>query len=260
MTPRRILISLLAAATVAVTLIAVPAAQPAAAAASATPVRIMPLGDSITYGSGDRNTDPTRTPAGYRRDLQNRLKAVGVYADFVGSRSNGGPDPHHEGHPGYEIAQLTVGAPLWISTYKPDIVLLMAGTNDISHGRAVGAAARLGLLLDVIQLAKPGVAIRVATIPMRRVPSTLNDETIAYNNALVSLIANRAAAGQQVSLFPMHIVSPWAVDYFDSVHPNECGYKKMSFVWYYYLGRTSLNATGATWPTGYYPMQKTTCP
>jgi lysophospholipase L1-like esterase len=224
------------------------------------PVRIMPLGDSITYGSGDRNTDPTRTPAGYRRDLQNRLKAVGVYADFVGSMSSGGPDPHHEGHPGFEIAQLGVYVPLWITTYRPDIVLLMVGSNDISHGLAAGAPERLSALIDLIQLTKPDVTIRVATIPLRREPSALNDETRTYNSAVASMVSARWNAGQRVSLVPIHIVSPYAIDYYDSVHPNECGYKKISFVWYYYLGRTSLNTTGAPWPTGYYPMKKTTCP
>src|SRR5689334_13802099 len=65
------------------------------AAAAATPLRVMPLGDSITWGVG--------SPSGnsYRSFLANKLTAEGHTLDFVGSGRNGTmSDPDNEGHSG----------------------------------------------------------------------------------------------------------------------------------------------------------------
>ncbi|MFD7658242.1 hypothetical protein ACFV4N_30080 [Actinosynnema sp. NPDC059797] len=75
------------------------AAQPAPAAAqpptASAPVRIMPLGDSITAGPGCR-----------RAYLWDRLQKTGYTGiDFVGTQQGGGcpvpTDVDHEGHGGY---------------------------------------------------------------------------------------------------------------------------------------------------------------
>src|SRR5689334_12599304 len=67
-----------------------PAAEPAPTAA---PLRIMPLGDSITYGVGSSALDS------YRGALFWRLADAGVAVDYVGSmRSGNSPDPDNEGH------------------------------------------------------------------------------------------------------------------------------------------------------------------
>ncbi len=102
-----------------------------------TACKIMPFGDSITDGyNGD-------TPGGYRVELFRLAHAAGKNITFVGSGSNG-PNtvggvafPHnHEGHSGWTIAPAggRSGISTLVSTvmpqYKPDIVLLMIGTND----------------------------------------------------------------------------------------------------------------------------------
>ena len=66
-------------------------------------IRIMPLGDSITWGTG--SSDQT----GYRRSLFLSLTGAGYPVDFVGSRSNGIPndfDKFHEGHGGFRDDQV----------------------------------------------------------------------------------------------------------------------------------------------------------
>src|SRR3989442_13321837 len=84
------------------------AALPAAAAtgtpstaAAPAPLRLMPLGDSITWGVG--------SPSGnsYRDFLGSRLAAEGHALDFVGSGRNGTmSDPDNEGHSGWRIGQI----------------------------------------------------------------------------------------------------------------------------------------------------------
>ena len=72
-----------------------------ASAAPTTPLRVMPLGDSITWGVG------SSTGNGYRGPLWNRLAADGHPLDFVGTVRGGSmSDPDNEGHSGYRIDQI----------------------------------------------------------------------------------------------------------------------------------------------------------
>ena len=59
------------------------AAGARAAGADAAPIRVMPLGDSITYGVGSSALDS------YRGDLFWRLARAGVPVDYVGSMRSG---------------------------------------------------------------------------------------------------------------------------------------------------------------------------
>src|SRR5689334_8226516 len=77
-----------------------PVASASTVDAAAAPVRVMPLGDSITQGG---------SIGGYRLDLGTKLRAAGRSIDFVGSLTDGPasmPDRNHEGHPGWTIAQI----------------------------------------------------------------------------------------------------------------------------------------------------------
>src|SRR6516225_10145948 len=51
--------------------------------ANSTRIKIMPLGDSITYGQG------SSTGGGYRLQLWNDLRVLGFPIDFVGSLQTG---------------------------------------------------------------------------------------------------------------------------------------------------------------------------
>lgn len=74
--------------------------------ASAKPLTIMPLGDSITYGYAT----PNFIPGGYRAPLLQDLTAMGYQVQFVGSdTTNSSPtldltgNSHQEGHSGFAI-------------------------------------------------------------------------------------------------------------------------------------------------------------
>ena len=108
------------------------AAPPATDDAAPPVVRILPLGDSLTLGFGSA-TEGAGSEGGYRLHLAARLRAEGLAVDFVGSQSNGpaaldGRD--HEGYNGYAVAQIAGVADAAMAAFAPDIVLLLAGTND----------------------------------------------------------------------------------------------------------------------------------
>ncbi|KAF7337152.1 Lipolytic enzyme [Mycena venus] len=185
-------------------------------------IRLLPLGDSITFGleSSDGN--------GYRSTLHNLLQ-VGNTVDFIGSLKSGTmADNDNEGHSGATIAQIqqfsTNPAAL---PARPNVVLLMAGTNDVFGGSISTAPSRLSTLIDSIFTACPDAALVVATLtPLSAGQSSVD----TYNQAVTQLVATRKAAGQHILLASM--ASVLASDLADGVHPNDAGYVKMANAWF----------------------------
>ena len=128
--------------------------------AAATPVKVMPLGDSITDGFD--------VPGGYRVDLEDALQADGLAVDFVGTQRNGPAglaDQQHEGHSGFRIDQLAAGVTSWLTEHRPDVVLLMIGTNDLVQENAVATAPqRVSSLIDRITGVVPSATVLVSTV------------------------------------------------------------------------------------------------
>ncbi|WP_199537469.1 hypothetical protein [Spongiactinospora gelatinilytica] len=86
-------------------------------------LRVMPLGDSITYGIG------SSTESSYRADLWNKLDGKTKSIDFVGSMRSGRlPDPDNEGHSGAMISQIAHAADTAVPLWRPNVVLVHAGT------------------------------------------------------------------------------------------------------------------------------------
>src|SRR5215469_15210183 len=124
----------------------VPVTAAIAATVQPHPISIMELGDSITAGVGPNGVDNGR--AGYRLPLTRLLQAGGYEFKMVGARSDysGTLDVgDHEGWPGYVLRSFPSDpAPQLlgdvtrraVGTYRPSIILLMAGTNDLlRHAR-----------------------------------------------------------------------------------------------------------------------------
>lgn len=228
-----------ALATLAATLAAPAAAShltagpPAKAAAKAGPLKIMPLGDSITRGQGDGGTSGTYN--GWRCSLRNRLTTSGVQVDYVGPLTDGRnaecPDREHAGWSGWTIAELDAEAAGWVATYQPDVVLLTAGTNDIIEKQDMtNMAARLGALIDTVKSAKPGVQIIVGTLPQIGTSSWCCDATqVAAWNAYKTAVPQVAAEhGARVMYFQRVYQSELAAD---KIHPGACAYgSKMAFL------------------------------
>jgi lysophospholipase L1-like esterase len=197
-----------------------PATSPAAG--DRRPLRIMPLGDSITFGSG------SSTRSSYRVGLHRRLSAAGLSVDFVGSvRSGAGADVDNEGHPGWRIAEIAARADEWLAASRPDVVLLHIGTNDMrSDERAVGAAGRLSALIDQILAARPGVRIFVAELVGAR-DEAVQARIDAYNAEIPGIVAGK---GPRVRLVDLSSVDGPGLA--DNLHPNDDGSARMAVLWY----------------------------
>jgi lysophospholipase L1-like esterase len=193
-------------------------------AAVAPPFRIMPLGDSITFGT------PNQAYGGYRHSLGTLLSNDGYTISFVGSVQSGkgitgGPD--NEGHPGFSIPQIKSGidSNRWLETYQPDLILLHIGTNDIREGSGASAPGNLAALLDDILARLPQAHVIVAQIiPFRAGP---DPDHQAYNTAIPGIVASK---GPRVLTVDMQGILSKS-DYADGLHPNDGGYDKMARAW-----------------------------
>lgn len=197
-------------------------------AQAGAPLRIMPLGDSITFGSG------SRTKSSYRVDLYRRLVRAGMAVDFVGSVRSGpagaGADLDHEGHPGWRIGQIAERLDGWLAIYRPDVVLLHIGTNDMhTDARAAGAADRLSALIGQITAARPEAHVFVGRIVgAQDAPDhgAQQRRVNAFNAAVPGIVAAR---GPRVHLVDHSLVDE--ADLADKLHPDDGGYAKMSALW-----------------------------
>ena len=226
---RRSPVSLLTAAvvTVAGAVLALPVAP-----ASAAPVRVMPLGDSITGG-----------PGCWRALLWSRLQATGYTdVDFVGTLPGGGCglatwDGENEGHGGalaINVANenLLTG---WLSTTRPDVVMMHFGTNDIWNRRPVtDILAAYTTLVGQMRASNPAMRILVAQIIPVAPPGCAECQqlTIDLDNAIPGWARSLTTAQS-----PITVVDHWtgwdpATDTIDGVHQSDAGNQKMADRWY----------------------------
>lgn len=186
------------------------------------PIKIMPLGDSITDGYF--------VPGGYRIDLQPAMENRGYAIEFVGSLSNG-PETllsqHHEGHSGWRIEEICDRVTDWLQTFQPEIILLLIGTNNIAQGHQVETASyRLNQLVDRIFQTAPNVKLFLASIPPMSEP-TLNQRVIKYNQKSEELVKEKQQAGKPIDFVDLYNILSLD-DLPDGVHPNREGFRKMA--------------------------------
>jgi lysophospholipase L1-like esterase len=185
----------------------------------------MPLGDSITDGFN--------IPGGYRIELARGLTAGCVPFDFVGSQSNGPAslsDRDHEGHSGWRIDEIAARVRGWLEHYRPRIVLLMVGTNDLVQDHRIATApARLDALIGTIAGRSPPPSVLVASLP----PLADRADSAAartFNRAIAGIVEARARNGYDVRFVDLH-AGLSTRDLADGVHPNAAGYAKLASGW-----------------------------
>ncbi|KAF2446751.1 carbohydrate esterase family 3 protein [Karstenula rhodostoma CBS 690.94] len=192
------------------------------------PLRILPLGDSITFGY----LNGTGTN-GYRAHLLTRLLASNASVDYVGTLSSGTmSDPQNEGHSGWTISQVhTALAPAL--AFTPNIVLLHLATNDLNGPETPAAPyskapERLGSLIDAILATLPKAVVFVAQI----VPTTnagSQERFRAFNAAVPGVVRARAEKGFSVVLVDQSVVPTSELS--DGLHPSAVGYAHMGDIW-----------------------------
>ena len=130
-------------------------------------VRILCIGDSSTQGGIAGRPDYT-----YRLPLQRMLTALGLKADFIGTRTRGldgnswpaGFDPDHEGYYGATTEQIKVQVLSHLALLPPaDIALIDVGSNDADRWNARAAVAKpLEEIIVALRRRNPRVVVLVA--------------------------------------------------------------------------------------------------
>ena len=252
------------------------------------PLRIMPLGDSLTvfdcrlnaYTSADdrpifnpledtppisiypRGTFFVNAPGGYRAALARMLgdpKRLPAGADevpawsYVGSQFLCGA---HEGYAGETVEWLALNvASKAVAKAAPDIVLLLAGTNDFFWPPPRGSrspsevATRLHGLLNATLNAtlRPPTVLLSTVTPINETrcktyhtarwhpgdcPTDMQENIRKYNAMLPSIASEYRSRGHEVNV----VVQPTdfvARDYWIwGIHFNETGFEKIAGAWH----------------------------
>ena len=205
-------------------------------------IKLMTFGDSITHGYW--------MLGGYRKYLCDKLEENGYSenVDFVGSRQGGDCyDQDHEGYSGYMInggPEPSIGEfmPDRLKTYKPDVLTIMIGTNDILGAYEIEKAPdRLEAMLDeAFPLMPEDGMIFISPIPPVDVVAAGGSEQLAatydayineYNARVRELVKKKQAEGKRIELVEAGTALEKS-DMIDGIHPNADGYKKLADVWY----------------------------
>lgn len=235
--------------TAAATLLSSASFLPASEAIAADPVKIMPIGDSITFGMGE--------DGGYRKYLDYALKQKGISFDMVGPEGSNSAtftyngqscqyDNNHAGYSGYQIKEV----PDWgkqqggqgslynklternaVGNAKPDIILLIIGTNDMTGNRNLSSCeSELHDLVDYFleNMADDGIVF-MGSIPEFTAYGG-NAQRVGNYNSTVQKVAE--SYGDNVQFADVHGCLNGMNDIgSDSLHPNGKGYEKMGLFW-----------------------------
>lgn len=220
-------------------------------------VKIIPVGNSLTYDDFSGDSRPAGLRTGYRQPLWLKLSESGFNVDFVGSRTAGQNavpsfDPHNEGWPGFRDDQVADSIYNWLTRNPADVVLLHIGTNSLDT-----SSADVRDILNEIDRYELDfnreVWVLLAAI-INRAP--ISSTTSTFNSNVRSMAQQRINnQGDKILLVNMeneadlvYSIQPVG-DMADQIHPNSVGYEKMARLWYRYLS-SILPVSGTNPPPG----------
>jgi hypothetical protein len=196
--------------------------------------KIMPLGDSITQSDIEH--------ASYRYWLWKMLLAAGYTdIDFVGSQTEvagagGQPlypdfDKDFEAYWGQPLDVIISNAAPNIASMKPDVVLVLAGTNNIIVEPAKTVENTIGLLgalVETIRAGSPSATILLAQAP----PSAYHPLNVkSYGEKVKEFAAQKNTAQSIVKAIDLYSPLTLNGDIKDGVHLTENGEKKVAKQW-----------------------------
>ena len=219
-------------------------------------VRIMPVGDSITRGSYlvDKGL-ANKKGGGWRKILQDSLRAAGVPFEFVGEldyHSYGDKgvvdpafSPKHHGLAGFSNKRIRTGGSVptpqdvlkakgvkeivvpgiveVLRRNRPDVILLMSGANGFD------AKERDLLIRTIVEHFKG--ELFVANITPQKNPRPGWDRVDAYNASLPGLVRSLKERGANIHFIDMNGALSADDLLADGVHPNASGNRKIAQTW-----------------------------
>jgi len=212
-------------------------------------IRVMPLGDSITYGNNIYNPPNSAKSVSYRKLLWDKLKDNNYTVDFVGSKIGGTDfasfDPENEGHPGDTAAGIAVDVYQYLINNPADIILLHIGTNNLSTN-----PEDINTILDEIDRYesdyKTHIQVILARIINRWVEWTDENgnsrsieqdkaDTSLFNKNLEIMAQERIKNGDDIVIVDMEHAAGLIynnTDMIDDLHPQKSGFLKIANIWY----------------------------
>ncbi|KAI4961354.1 hypothetical protein J4E86_000382 [Alternaria arbusti] len=191
-------------------------------------VKVMPFGASIVSRC-------------WRANLQTKLRDAGVTNfDFVGGQkstcSGTNIDQDHEGHPGFQAADIVKNSQLpgWLDKNPPDVVLMLLGTNDVLIGKRPinDIIASYDILIAQMRKKNPNMQIVVSNLlPLD--PARFNAQAVQGIKDLNAYMATHMPKKSNVKS-PVYFVDNFAdfdavKDTDDGEHPNlQTGVQKMA--------------------------------
>ncbi len=228
----------------------VPGFHTYAAPLPSLPTKVMCIGDSNTHGVQGHTS--------YRYPLWFQLYQQRAVLDFVGTRftvhnENGVTIPDlnqysryytyfdrdHQAYNGIRSDQIVPLLGQAVSLTRPDIVLLMIGTNDIGQLGSGGVNNALHGIMDIvhsIRLQAPATTFLIANLPPIG-PGTAFFNNAAhintFNNQLPGVVANLDDPLSRAVFVDVHAVLDLQTDFLpDGLHPNFVGQAKVANAFY----------------------------
>lgn len=226
------------------------------------PIRIMPIGDSITRGTYRGYTAlPNKQGGGWRKLLQDKLRKEKISFKFVGELDywaygeNGVLDPSfspkHHGLAGFSNAAIRNGGVVptpadvlaakgvkeirvpgiaeALKRHRPDIVLLMSGSNGFNEKER-------DLLIKTICDNFDGELFVANIIPQQQ-PRVGWENVAKYNASLPGVVDSFKTTGRHIHYIDMNSVLSADDISRDGVHPNASGMEKIAQTWFISLRR-----------------------
>ncbi|KAH7123460.1 SGNH hydrolase-type esterase domain-containing protein [Dactylonectria estremocensis] len=201
-----------------------------------TPLRLMPLGGSVTYGVGSSDGN------GYRKVLLDMLLSSNCRVSFVGSRRSGTMSNNdNEGWRGYRLDQIETKARISVATSLPNVFTINAGSNDcIQNHQLQDFGKRMGNMLEYLWQNSPSSTIILSTL-LVSADKEVSSRVLFVNDQIRELAKFKAAAQKRIVLADMHSPNgPQVGDLVDGIHPDDVGYEKMANIWLASIHKASL--------------------